>query len=59
MMTEKEIRDEIDSRFEEIRLDYSCVNAYNQSAQDLIVAAELIICAAQEAVRLCKELEAP
>ena len=55
---EREIREAIDTRLEEIRFDYACVDAYNQPVD--IIRANLvgIILCAREAQQLCKELEA-
>ena len=52
------LRDKIDTSFEDIRLDYSCLDAYTQGTDEIRAALNLIIQTAQDALKLCDEIEA-
>lgn len=58
MTRNHELRDKIDTAFEEIRLDYSCCDAYQQGTDEIRAALNLIIQTAQDALKLCDEIEA-
>ena len=58
MTRNRELRDKIDTAFEEIRLDYSYCDAYQQGTDEIRAALNLIIQTAQDALKLCDEIEA-
>lgn len=58
MTRNRELRDKIDTAFEEIRLDYSYCDAYQQGTDEIRAVLNLIIQTAQDALKLCDEIEA-
>ena len=57
MRTEIDFRHEIDTKFEEIKMDFAECNAYKLGTADIRAHFRAIIEVAQEGLALCDELD--